>query len=923
MKSMLRGWLCCLLLCCSVFAAYGQTAQEMEELERSFRQAEQEMKEIMKCDKLIRALEESLSQYEDGDRAAYLLMQEEVKKAKADILKNCVNGIYQPQEDSPVEEAAEPEPPMTETEKKLVKWLEGMDKGAVANTETYGETYYAFTKIPKRISFYMESTVTQAQFPQWMAEKYGVKLRKLHQDAISVKYQQTLDGMPLLGCLYTLMLRKDGSIQSASGLLYPAKKANPGAVKGYASIFEKIRSKYTDIRPAADSALIYVQQKRDYSDSNFYLCYTFYDDRTAYYFDAVEGQLMHQETYVFNCFHHEHSETDAMEAIPQPQEVSSVANPSMVKTYYYGMQKVETLKLAENMFMLRSNIPDNRNAVIVFDSLTPAYRQYTPACSDNLWTNGKYLEKGLIDAFIGGEKTMAYFKQKFGRQSFDNSGTSLDIYFMPFTKKGSVNDNAEWDERHKIISYGWTNGKPLTSVDIIAHEFTHAVVGHHVPGLMNVGEIGAINEGLCDIMASAVEKYSAFQGTNHWKMLEMQGEKSFRDFSAPNPAIYADTYEGNNWIDQKTCFNSTVQKDQCGVHINSTVISHWYYLLVNGGTGKNDHNKPYDVTAAFTVDEAAELAYESILFLMPHMNFKDFADMVIGIAENKYGEQDLKTCTVKHAWYAVGVLPDIPEKCVPGWAFTIYDGPTAKTQFFGKGDSIVITMLDRETGFRTKMYRNKQSAFWKVVGETEDGIERMTIPNDFMQQMMSYDNAKDLTDFQHEYMEESIRQMKQRLTDPDLTPEERAEANYMLRNAEEVYATSKAMSEKSLAEIKENELENSQYPTLMTQEEFWGSNRDIRDFDKQFLKGTFDYEGLTAKLYDMGNEVSWISTTEMPYGLGDLAFILPGTMGDKKLGVDHFMRGFPLSIYGQKIATNIKQYLPDNFDTIFSDAAVF
>jgi hypothetical protein len=35
------------------------------------------------------------------------------------------------------------------------------------------------------------------------------------------------------------------------------------------------------------------------------------------------------------------------------------------------------------------------------------------------------------------------------------------------------------------------------------------------------------------------------------------------------------------------------------------------------------------------------------------------------------------------------------------------------------------------------------------------------------------------------------------------------------------------------------------------------------------------------------------------------------------------MRGFPLIINGEKIASDIKQYVPGNFDLLFSDAAVF
>jgi hypothetical protein len=51
--------------------------------------------------------------------------------------------------------------------------------------------------------------------------------------------------------------------------------------------------------------------------------------------------------------------------------------------------------------------------------------------------------------------------------------------------------------------------------------------------------------------------------------------------------------------------------------------------------------------------------------------------------------------------------------------------------------------------------------------------------------------------------------------------------------------------------------------------------------------------------------------------------MLPGIQGDKKLGVDHMLRGFPLIINGEKVAWNIKQFVPDNFEILFSDAAVF
>jgi Zn-dependent metalloprotease len=902
-----------------------QTNQN-EDLQRYYQQVEEEFKQILDCDRLIKGLDQQLKELSNEDMSIYLTLRDEIEKAKRDILKHCVNGTYQPPQEPEIADTPEPETSTNPTMQKLMDKLSNLEKGS-ANTETYGERYYSFTRIPKSISFYIESTVTKEKFSQWMFEKYGVQLNLLYQDPNLMKYQQTLDNIPLLGCMYSVMLRKNGTIQKAFGLLYNAKRANPGMVASYSTIYQKISPKFKDITPSKDSTKLYVQKNRSHTDSNFYLCYAFYDDRKVYYFDAVNAQLIHSEPYVINCSHHEADEDRQVELFSQvtsDNEVPKHKNPELVQTFYYGTQRLETFQVSEQLFMLRSNTKDDKNAVILYDSLTIKGGGNTPVCIDNKWTMDQIREKGMLDAYIGGIKTMEYFRKKFGRQSFDNAASPLHIYFKPFNRNGDINRNAEWMEKYNVMAYGISDGKPYASVDVIAHEFTHGVVIHHVPGAYHFGEQGTIYEAVSDILASAVEHSAGLPGSNHWKILEQQSSKSVRDLSNPNPSIYAKNYEGKNWIDEATCLNDSVQKDQCGVHINSTVISHWYYLLVHGGKGENEHKKKFDVSGTFTIDEAAELVYESILFMVPNMNVKDYAEMVIDMAERKYGKEDQKTCTVKNAWYAVGVLVDAPEKCVPGWTFTLADDPLGKAVFYGKGDSIVISGLDRDTGFRTKIYRHKQSAYWKIVAETDDGIERMTFPIDFMQQLGSYETAKNLNDFQHEYMEESIRQMRERLKDPNLTPQERAEANYMLRNAEQMYATSKSMSKQALEELKVYEEEMSQTPMLISSEEFWGSNKAIREFDKQFLVSSKLYEGLEANNYIMPGGISWTSTTRIPYGIGDLAFpALHGTKGNLKLGADHFLRGFPLIINDQKVIFNIKEYVPNNFDSIFSDAAVF
>jgi hypothetical protein len=371
------------------------------------------------------------------------------------------------------------------------------------------------------------------------------------------------------------------------------------------------------------------------------------------------------------------------------------------------------------------------------------------------------------------------------------------------------------------------------------------------------------------------------------------------------------------------CITNKTENDYCGVHTNSTIIGHWFYLLSNAKKGTNDNEKPFDVDGSLSYDQATQLVYESIQFLTPNMTFKEYSEITILLAEDKFGKTSSQACTVKSAWYAVGVLLDAPSKCVPGWSFTISDQQYTRSNFYGKGDSIVITSIDKETGYRTKLYRNKENAYWKAVVETEDGIVRKTIPNDYANKMLSSKNLERNLEMQNMVFEQMIKEEKEKLKDPTLTPEQRAQITETIIQGEKIYRMSKTEGEKTIQEIKENENADGYIGLeLVTEDFFWNSIDSIKKFDAENLKDNIIYEGLKAKVYQT-KSIGWTSTTEIPYGIGDFNFMLPGIQGDKKLGVDHMLRGFPLIINGEKVAWNIKQFVPDNFEILFSDAAVF
>jgi Zn-dependent metalloprotease len=904
------------------FSANAQNSRQ-EELDRLLKEASEEINNAMKCDNLIKSLDKELENYKSNPEV-YNILKIEIEKQKVEIRKNCVNGVYNPDANIPVEEKTEEEFDKELVNNKLEELKNKYAEEQQKVPETYNETYYPFTRIPKSISFYLEATVTKATFASWMKEKYNVQLEATS----DISFNQMLDKIKLLGYTYHLLLRPDGSIKKAYGTLHNAQRANSGKIMTYQQALSSSKSIIKDIEPHDDTTLIYVQKNYNIKDSAFYLCYTIIDDQFYYYIDAVNGDIIHKKLYKLNCFkeetsHEMHVEEDSSSKKDNCTLImgEKANNPEMVKTYYYGIQKIETHHEQKTLFNLKSN--RNQNIIKIVDSLGVK----NPSGKDIISTNNKWLcydtKSGLIDAYIAGEKTMEFYSTKLKRNSFDGKGSQLNIYFRPFEKDGTIFRNAYWSDTRQIIAFGIMNGHPLSSIDVIAHEITHGLIYSFCPSMNYHAESGALNEGISDILGLATERFANMPVGNFWKILDMQKGGKGRSIADPKSLEYPDTYKGNYWLDVDYCITNKTENDYCGVHTNSTIIGHWFYLLSNAKKGTNDNEKPFDVDGSLSYDQATQLVYESIQFLTPNMTFKEYSEITILLAEDKFGKTSSQACTVKSAWYAVGVLLDAPSKCVPGWSFTISDQQYTRSNFYGKGDSIVITSIDKETGYRTKLYRNKENAYWKAVVETEDGIVRKTIPNDYANKMLSSKNLERNLEMQNMVFEQMIKEEKEKLKDPTLTPEQRAQITETIIQGEKIYRMSKTEGEKTIQEIKENENADGYIGLeLVTEDFFWNSIDSIKKFDAENLKDNIIYEGLKAKVYQT-KSIGWTSTTEIPYGIGDFNFMLPGIQGDKKLGVDHMLRGFPLIINGEKVAWNIKQFVPDNFEILFSDAAVF
>lgn len=117
--------------------------------------------------------------------------------------------------------------------------------------------------------------------------------------------------------------------------------------------------------------------------------------------------------------------------------------------------------------------------------------------------------------------------------------------------------------------------------DVVGHEYGHGMSYYSIldaygdySGLIYEYESGAIEEGNADVFGEALE--NNINGSSDWLLGEDIASGPFRSMSDPASLGYPDRFNSANFY----CGYG----DNGGVHINSTVIGHAAYLMAVGGT---------------------------------------------------------------------------------------------------------------------------------------------------------------------------------------------------------------------------------------------------------------------------------------------------------------------------------------------------
>ncbi|AFL80817.1 Zinc metalloprotease (elastase) [Aequorivita sublithincola DSM 14238] len=250
-----------------------------------------------------------------------------------------------------------------------------------------------------------------------------------------------------------------------------------------------------------------------------------------------------------------------------------------------------------------------------------------------------------VQAHFGAERTYKYFSQKYGRNSYNNTGGVIKSYVSYSTNYV----NAFWDGSR--MTYGDGNGTqygPLVSLDICGHEISHGVTEYSA-NLVYSYQSGALNESFSDIFGESIEKFAS--GSNDWLMGDDIGAGgsggALRSMSNPNAYGDPDTYQGTNWY--------SGSGDSGGVHTNSGVQNFWFYVLSVGKSGTNDKGNSYNVSG-IGMDKAGAIAYRNLtVYLNANSQYSDARNGAIQAAKDLYGAGSAEEIATTNAWYAVGV----------------------------------------------------------------------------------------------------------------------------------------------------------------------------------------------------------------------------------------------------------------------------
>jgi thermolysin len=288
------------------------------------------------------------------------------------------------------------------------------------------------------------------------------------------------------------------------------------------------------------------------------------------------------------------------------------------------------------------------------------------ADADNTWTDGPN-----VDAHVYAGYTYDYYFKRHGRRGLDNANITVRSVTHPVRRADFITYlNTDPDvvfdfylnafyAGDGLMVYGeglppgfTFQGKVFNyfagALDIVAHELTHGVTDYS-SRLIYLNESGALNEAFSDMMGTSAEFFFQPPGSGPLRADYLIGEDIITggDRSLQNPTAFGDP--------DHYSLRYTGTLDNGGVHTNSGIANHAFYLAIEGGRHRVSGITVTGVGAA-NREQIEKVFYRAFTQLLPaSANFAAARAATIQSARDVYGAGSPAETAVTQAWTAVGV----------------------------------------------------------------------------------------------------------------------------------------------------------------------------------------------------------------------------------------------------------------------------
>jgi len=376
------------------------------------------------------------------------------------------------------------------------------------------------------------------------------------------------------------------------------------------------------------------------------------EDITLYFIDAQTGAVVDQRS---DAKRQTSSVGIGIGVLGERKKVSSSSQGGT----YVGSDRLRPPVI--ETYDMKGNL--NRLLNILNGFTAPAQSDFA-SDSDNDWSDG-----ANVDAHVYAGYTYDYYFKRFGRRGLDNANIRIRSFTHPVNRQDAITASPAvlgtfylnaFYAGDGIMVYG--EGLPPNftfdgqrwnflagSLDVVAHELTHGVTDYS-SDLIYANESGALNEAFSDIIGTSAVFFFQQPGSGAGTADYVVGNDvvtpgGIRSLADPRSLGYPDNYG----------IRFTGFEDNGGVHINSGIASHAFYLTIEGGTNRTSGLSVQGVGAA-NREQVEKVFYRAFTQLLPsNARFTTARAATLQAAQDLYPGNNAIANALTQAWTAVGV----------------------------------------------------------------------------------------------------------------------------------------------------------------------------------------------------------------------------------------------------------------------------